>query len=84
MPTSISEVTHYDWYGPEEDDAIEHFVAVKWLDNVADAADAFTEVGLFGNQNIVAQPRDPKWTHTIARLKERFPLWGSGEARSQE
>lgn len=84
VPRSISEVTHYDWYGPEEDDAIEHFVAVKWLDNVADAADAFTEVGLFGNQNIVAQPRDPKWIHTITRLKERFPLWGSGEARSQE
>ncbi|WP_131104415.1 hypothetical protein [Ornithinimicrobium sufpigmenti] len=74
----FSEVTSYSWNGPEEGDAIEHFVPVRWLDNVATATDAFNEAGLFGNQNIVVQPRDPKWIHTIERLQQRFPLWDVG------
>lgn len=71
----FSEVTGHGWHGPEDGDATEHFVAVKWLDNVPVETDAFNEVGLFGNQNIVVQPQDPKWIHTIDRLKQRFPLW---------
>ncbi|WP_256840085.1 hypothetical protein [Ornithinimicrobium faecis] len=71
----FSEVTGHDWYGPDEGDATEHFVTVKWLDNVPVESDAFNEVGLFGNQNIVARPQDPKWIHTIERLKRRFPQW---------
>ncbi|GAA4885097.1 hypothetical protein [Serinicoccus chungangensis] len=73
----FSEVTNHTWHGPEEGDAVEHFVGVKWLDKVAVATEAFNEVGLFGNQNIVAQPQDPKWIHTIERLKQRFPMWDS-------
>lgn len=73
----FSEVTGHGWYGPEEGDATEHFVTVKWLDNVPVESDAFNEVGLFGNQNIVARPQDPKWIHTIERLKQRFPQWES-------
>ncbi|TQM95434.1 hypothetical protein FB476_0277 [Ornithinimicrobium humiphilum] len=73
----FSQVTQHEWHGPEEGDAIEHFVAVKWLDCVAAGEDPFNEPGLFGNQNIVAQPQDPKWAHTIERLKARFPHWST-------
>ncbi|MEX2310507.1 MAG: hypothetical protein WD738_23270 [Pirellulales bacterium] len=54
----------------------EHFVRVAWLDTV-DEEQAFNEVGLFGNQNTVCQPRTPKWRHTVERLKARFPRWNS-------
>lgn len=50
----------------------EHFVAVKWIKKV-DLQEAVKERGFFGNQNTVAQPRSPKWTFTIERLKDR---WG--------
>lgn len=71
-----SEVTSFDeWYGPEHGDATEHFVAVRWVERVAREGDAFNESGLFGNQNIVVQPQDPKWLHTVDRLKQRFPSW---------
>ncbi|MGE0361139.1 MAG: endonuclease NucS domain-containing protein [Vicinamibacterales bacterium] len=52
----------------------EYFVRVRWLDTVSEA-DAFDEVGLFGNQNTVCQPRAAKWRHTVERLKSRFPRW---------
>lgn len=68
---------HHGWHGPEHGDATEYFVAVKWLGGVTAAGDAFDEVGLFGNQNIVVQPQDPKWLHTVERLKQRFPHWDS-------
>lgn len=71
----FADVTGFGWGGREEGDATEHFVAVKWLDNVPVETEAFNEVGLFGNQNIVVQPQDPKWIHTVERLKQRFPLW---------
>lgn len=78
-PTPFIDVTECNkWYGQEEGDATETFVAVRWLDFVRSESDAFDEVGLFGNQNIVAQPQDPKWVHTIERLKERFPGWLEG------
>lgn len=73
----FADVTVHGW-GPEGGDATEHFVAVEWLDNVPVEAEAFNEVGLFGNQNIVAKPQDPKWIHTVDRLKQRFPLWEAG------
>jgi hypothetical protein len=75
-PKRYAEVTHHDgWLGPEQGEATEFFVAVKWLDSVSVESEAFNEAGLFGNQNIVAQPQDPKWVHTVERLKERFPKW---------
>lgn len=70
------DVTEHDsWWGPEHGDATEYFVAVRWLDSIPSESDAFNEVGLFGNQNIVVQPQDPKWVHTVERLKQRFPQW---------
>jgi len=53
------------------EDKAEYFVPVKWIKHVDERA-AVNEVGLFGNQNSVAQPRTPKWTHTVERLKA---LW---------
>jgi len=52
----------------------EYAVRVEWLDTV-DAAHAFDEIGLFGNQNTVCQPTTPKWRHTVERLKTRFLKW---------
>jgi len=52
----------------------EYFVRVEWLDTVTEAQ-AFKEVGLFGNQNTVCQPTTPKWRHTIERLKNVFRNW---------
>ncbi|QKE85334.1 hypothetical protein [Arthrobacter sp. NEB 688] len=74
----FSVITGHEWFGPEEGDATEYFVAVTWLDTVPVGTAAFNEPGLFGNQNIVVQPRDPKWAHTVDRLKERFPGWERG------
>ena len=53
----------------------EYFVRVRWLDTV-DAEHAFNEVGLFGLQHTVCQPRTPKWRHTVERLKTVFKDWG--------
>ena len=53
----------------------EYFVRVKWLDTV-DAARAFNELGLFGLQHTVCQPRATKWRHTVERLKTFFTGWG--------
>ena len=52
----------------------EYGVRVEWLDTV-DEANAFDEIGLFGNQNTVCQPTTPKWRHTVERLKTRFTQW---------
>ncbi|WP_295138325.1 endonuclease NucS domain-containing protein [uncultured Reyranella sp.] len=52
----------------------EYFVPVKWLGTVP-LEKAVNEVGLFGNQNTVAQPASPKWRHTIERLKQIFTHW---------
>jgi hypothetical protein len=60
----------------DDPDTVEHFVRVKWLDDVPESQ-AFDEVGLFGNQNSVCQPTTPKWRHTVERLKARFPNWNA-------
>ena len=57
----------------ERADVPEHLVGVRWIKTVPRNA-AIKEKGLFGNQNTVARPRDPKWTYTIERLRERFKL----------
>jgi hypothetical protein len=36
---------------------------------MASIKSAFSEIGLFGNQNSVCKPITPKWNHTIERLK---------------
>lgn len=63
----------------DDPELAEHFVSVKWLETVPDAQ-AFNEVGLFGNQNSVCQPSTPKWRHTVERLKSRFPRWNSDDS----
>lgn len=52
----------------------EYFVRVEWLDSVP-LSDAFSEMGLFGNQNTVCQPSSPRWRHTVERLKTFFQGW---------
>lgn len=54
----------------------EYFVKIDWLNTVPES-EAFYEVGLFGNQNTVCQPRTPKWRHTIERLKVFFNISSS-------
>lgn len=58
----------------DDPDKSEYFVRVVWLDTVSDE-NAVGEVGLFGNQNTVCQPRTPKWRHTVDRLKRYFRHW---------
>lgn len=57
----------------DDPEQAEYFVRVKWLDAV-DVAHAFNEVGLFGNQKTVCQPRAAKWRYTVAQLKLRLPI----------
>lgn len=58
----------------DDQEKAEYFVRVQWLDSVPKAK-AFKELGLFGNQNTVCQPRTPKWRHTVERLKTHFKDW---------
>jgi len=55
-----------------EENLAEYAVLVKWIYTTSDAQ-AFSETGLFGNQNTVCKPRTSKWTHTVKRLNE---VWG--------
>lgn len=77
--TPALDALHYaDRYRKSADDpdTCEYFVRVDWLDTV-DEANAVNEVGLFGNQNTVCQPKTPKWRATIERLKSHFKSWDS-------
>ncbi|WP_027858412.1 PDDEXK family nuclease [Marinobacterium jannaschii] len=59
-------------YGTEAEhgeDNAEYFVPVEWLHAVGES-EAMNEVGLFGNQHSVAQPKTSKWDYTVERLKE--------------
>jgi hypothetical protein len=62
----------YNFATEHGEDEAEYMVPVKWLYQ-CDENQAANEVGLFGNQNTIAQPRTPKWEHTIQRLKK---IWG--------
>jgi hypothetical protein len=55
----------------EDEDTAEQLVRVRWEKTVP-ASQAIREKGFFGNQNSVARPRDPRWQHTVERLKVRF------------
>jgi len=57
----------------ENKDAAEYLVRVKWLKTLP-LNQAVKEKGFFGNQNTVAKPRTPKWSHTVERLKKRFDV----------
>jgi hypothetical protein len=51
----------------------EYFVKVKWLKTVS-RAEAYDELGFFGNQNSVCKPTVTKWRNTVERLKEKFQI----------
>ena len=55
----------------DDPEKCEYFVPVEWLHTVAEAQ-AVQEVGMFGNQNTVCQPKTPKWRTTVDQLKARF------------
>lgn len=63
----------YDTREERGEDKAEYFVPVNWI-NAVPQSEAVNELGLFGNQNSVAQPRTPKWSHTIQRLKSVWSL----------
>jgi hypothetical protein len=69
--SALDVLQHGPLYRATADDPeqAEYFVRVKWLH-------AFNEVGLFGNQNTVCQPRAAKWRHTVERLNAVFTGWG--------
>lgn len=75
---ALEVLRHRDLYRQHADDPekSEYFVRVEWLETKPREA-AFTEIGLFGNQNSVCQPSTPKWRHTVERLKAVFPNWDS-------
>ncbi len=51
----------------------EFFVKVRWLKTFS-RAEAYDELGFFGNQNTVCKPTAPRWRATVDRLKERFQV----------
>jgi len=63
---------HYHREFIDDPDRCDYFVPVKWLQTVPREG-AVDEIGLFGNQNTVCQPKTPKWRHTVERLKQKFP-----------
>lgn len=63
----------YDLLPESSDDEAEYLVPVQWL-HAVETKDAFTETGLFGNQNTVCKPRASKWLHTVERLKQVWEL----------
>lgn len=65
----VSELIDYQRFDEESDDDTEYLVPVKW-DAAVPIEKAFSEVGLFGNQNSVCKPKTPKWGHTVGRLKQ--------------
>lgn len=60
----------------DEDEKCEKVVSVRWVQTFP-AREAFTEVGLFGNNNSVCQPVSAKWRFTVDRLKIAFPEYDS-------
>ena len=58
----------YSELSKSSDEEAEYLVPVKWI-HAVDAKQAFSETGLFGNQNTVCAPLTPKWRHTVERLK---------------
>ena len=63
----IESYPQLDPAAPDEEG--EYLVPVRWIHTVS-RDQAFSEVGLFGNQNTVCKPTVPKWSHTINRLKQ--------------
>ncbi|MGS2745054.1 endonuclease NucS domain-containing protein [Halomonas sp. LS-001] len=65
----LSQQDYPHLFANNDDETAEYLVPVRWLHTVSREA-AFSEVGLFGNQNTVCKPTTPKWSHTVERLKQ--------------
>ena len=71
LPTKID----YSGFAAEPDETAEYVVPVKWLYTVP-TGQAFSETGLFGNQNTVCKPTTTKWRHTVDRLRATWGVEG--------
>lgn len=69
----LDTVLDYDHLRDQAEDKIEYFVPVSW-EHTVPVARAFSETGLFGNQNSVCKPTTPKWSHTVHRLKQAWKI----------
>jgi len=69
LPLDVAKRTKFS----ENPDKAEFLVRVKWIKTVPES-EAVKERGFFSNQNTVARPRTPKWTHTVERLKRVFGI----------
>lgn len=58
----------------DDPETAEYFVRVQWLDTLPES-EAYHEVGFFGIQHSVCQPKTTKWRHTVDQLKKKFPHW---------
>ncbi|CAM3516970.1 endonuclease NucS domain-containing protein [Halomonas lysinitropha] len=78
-PRTLPEMTLTEGYPQidpaKDDDEAEYLVPVRWIYTVS-RDKAFSEVGLFGNQNTVCKPTTPKWSHTVSRLKQVWRIDG--------
>ncbi|MGC3875343.1 hypothetical protein ACPF7Z_19020 [Halomonas sp. GXIMD04776] len=70
---TATEYPHIHQAIENDEDAAEYLVPVRWLASFP-ASQAFSEVGLFGNQNTVCKPTTPKWEHTVGRLKQAWKI----------
>ncbi|MBE0483360.1 MAG: DUF91 domain-containing protein [Bacterioplanes sp.] len=71
--TSLTTKIDYIDFAEETDELAEYAVPVKWIFTVP-ATNAFSETGLFGNQNTVCKPTTTKWRHTVERLKTTWKI----------
>ena len=51
----------------------EYFVKIKWIKTFS-RAEAYDELGFFGNQNSVCKPTAPRWRSTVEHLKMKFQI----------
>jgi dCTP deaminase len=49
----------------------EYFVKVQWIKTFS-RAEAYDELGFFGNQNSVCKPTASRWRSTVEHLKDKF------------
>ncbi|MEW5764479.1 MAG: endonuclease NucS domain-containing protein [Acidobacteriota bacterium] len=55
---------------PDPDEAL-YLAGVRWI-RTFELGKAVAEEGMFGNQNVVSFPKDPRWNRTVERLKQIF------------
>ncbi|MBM7334675.1 MAG: endonuclease NucS domain-containing protein [Alcanivorax sp.] len=72
--TELQSTVDYKALASEPEETTEYVVPIRW-ELAVPASQAFTETGLFGNQNSVCKPTTAKWSHTVERLKQ---VWRYG------